>query len=143
MGPYVYVLNLKDGSCDENWPDFAYRQAYTFFLFLVQYGLPLCFMATMYGLAVRALCRTSAKMRDNSITEKVSVRRESVETQVKLTRKISRTQSVKRKISMLSARIDIWSTANAKATKMFIVVVVVFAIFMFPNQFLCFFGFWV
>lgn len=134
VGPYVYVLNLKDGSCDENWPDFAYRQAYTFFLFLVQYGLPLCFMATMYGLAVRALCRTSAKMRDNSITEKVSVRRDSVETQVKLTRKISRTQSVKRKISMLSARIDIWSTANAKATKMFIVVVVVFAIFMFPNQ---------
>lgn len=134
VSPYVYVLNLKDGSCDENWPDFAYRQAYTFLLFLVQYGLPLCFMATMYGLALRALCRTSAKMRENSITEKVSVRRESVKMQVKLTRKISRSQSVKRKISMLSARIDIWSTANAKATKMFIVVVVVFAIFMFPNQ---------
>ena len=136
VSPYAFVLNLKDGSCDENWPEFTYRQAYTFFLFLVQYGLPLCFMAVMYGLALRALCRTSARMRDNSINQDTSqrVRRQRENTQFKPSRKVSRAYSVLRKISDISARFDIWSTANAKATKMFIVVVVVFAIFMFPNQ---------
>ena len=135
VSPYVYVLSLRNGSCDENWPEFSYRQAYTLFLFLVQYGLPLCFMVVMYGLAVRALYASSAKMRDNSITSNMSqlVRRESEASQ-KNPRKVSTTNSIMRKLSTISARIDIWSTPNAKAMQMFIVVVVVFAIFMFPNQ---------
>lgn len=135
VSPYVYVLSLRNGSCDENWPEFSYRQAYTLFLFLVQYGLPLCFMVVMYGLAVRALYASSAKMRDNSITSNMSqlVRRES-EVSQKNPRKVSTTNSIMRKLSTISARIDIWSTPNAKAMQMFIVVVVVFAIFMFPNQ---------
>ena len=135
VSPYVYVLSLRNGSCDENWPEFSYRQAYTLFLFLVQYGLPLCFMVVMYGLAVRALYASSAKMRDNSITSNMSqlVRRESEASQ-KSPRKVSKTNSIMRKLSTVSARIDIWSTPNAKAMQMFIVVVVVFAIFMFPNQ---------
>ena len=96
-------------------------------------------MALMYGLAVRALCNTSARMRDNSITSKMAhlVRREGdAESTKKLQRKVSRANSVMRKLSTVSSRVrvDIWSTPNAKATKMFIVVVVVFAIFMFPNQ---------
>ena len=139
VSPYAYFLSLNNGSCEENWPKFVYRQAYTFFLFLVQYGLPLCFMALMYGLAVRALCNTSAKMRDNSISSNMAhlVRRESdAESPKKLQRKVSRANSVMKKLSTVSSRVrvDIWSTPNAKATKMFIVVVVVFAIFMFPNQ---------
>ena len=138
VSPYAYVLSLNNGSCEENWPDFVYRQAYTFFLFLVQYGLPLCFMALMYGLAVRALCNTSARMRYNSTTSKMAklVRRDSDESREKLQREVSRTNSVMKKLSAVRSwvRMDIWSTPNAKATKMFIAVVVVFAIFMFPNQ---------
>lgn len=134
VGPYVYVLSLKKGSCEENWPKFAYRQAYTFSLFLVQYGLPLCFMVLMYGLAVRALCSTSARMRHNSILSNTTqlVRRGSEESEKK--QKLSRTSSVVRKLGNIRSRVDIWQTPNARATKMFIVVVVVFAIFMFPNQ---------
>ena len=134
VGPYVYVLSLKNGSCEENWPEFAYRQAYTFSLFLVQYGLPLCFMVLMYGLAVRALCSTSARMRHNSIPSNTTqlVRRGSEESEKK--QKLSRANSVVRKLSSIRSRVDIWRTPNARATKMFIVVVVVFAIFMFPNQ---------
>lgn len=135
--PYVLVLSLKNGSCEENWPEFTYRQTYTVFLFLTQYGLPLIFMAVVYGLAVRALYNTSARMRDNSINdntsqEKRKISRESADKRPE--RKISRTKTVLRKISNITYQIDIWSTPNARATQMFIVVVVVFAIFMFPNQ---------
>jgi len=134
VSPYVYVLGLKNGSCEENWPAFTYRQGYTLFLFLAQYALPLLFMAVVYGLAVRALCNTSAKMRKNSINPNKQQRKLSNDSEKTPRRKISKTNSIMRRISRISVQIDIWSTPNAKATKMFIVVVVVFAIFMFPNQ---------
>ena len=138
VGPYVYVLSLHNGTCEEHWPKFAYRQAYTLFLFLMQYGFPLTFMAVVYGLAVHALYNTSARISRNSINSNVC------QTRLKVTgvsqnlkkpgRKISRTESVMKKIHSMRRKIDIWSTPNAKAMKMFIMIVVVFAIFMFPNQ---------
>ena len=136
VSPYVYALGIKDGSCEEDWPEFEYRQAYTLFLFLVQYGLPLIFMAYVYGLAVCALCNTSARMRVNSINSNTpSVQSQgSKDSGKKPQRKVSRRQSVVKKINNARAKIDIWNTPNAKAMQMFIVIVVVFAIFMFPNQ---------
>lgn len=135
--PYGYVLALTNGSCEENWPEFSYRQAYTFFLFLVQYGLPLIFMVVMYSLAVRALYNTSARTRENSIsanTPRIIIKKLKEEAkEQKKQRGVSRSNSVFKKLGALKAR-SIWSTPNARATKMFIVVVVVFAIFMFPNQ---------
>lgn len=133
VGPYAYVLSLRNGSCDEHWPKFAYRQAYTVFLFLSQYALPLCFMALMYGLAVRALQNSSARMCHNSIHSH-SVKLTRSENKNDRPRKVSRTNSVVRTFKRMGSRIDVWSTPNAKATKMFVIVVVVFAIFMFPNQ---------
>ena len=133
--PYGYVLALTNGSCEENWPQFTYRQAYTFFLFLVQYGLPLMFMIVMYALAVRALCNTSARTRANSIsanTPRFIVKKLKIDAK-KTQRGVLRSNSVFKRLGALRTR-SIWSTPNAKATKMFIVVVVVFAIFMFPNQ---------
>ena len=137
VAPYGYVLALANGSCEENWPDFSYRQAYTFFLFLVQYGLPLIFMVVMYSLAVRALYKTSARTRANSIcanTPQLTIKKLKQETTEKTKQLgVFRTNSLFNKLSALKPG-SIWSTPNAKATKMFIVVVVVFAIFMFPNQ---------
>ena len=130
--PYGYFLALTNGSCEENWPKFTYRQAYTFFLFLVQYGLPLIFMIVMYTLAVRALCNTSARTRANSIsanTPRYIVKKLKRKTH----RGVLRSNSVFKRLGALRTR-SIWNTPNARATKMFIVVVVVFAIFMFPNQ---------
>lgn len=135
--PYGYVLALTNGSCEENWPKFTYRQAYTFFLFLVQYGLPLIFMIVMYTLAVRALCNTSARTRANSISANsarfIVKKLKSDVKKRKTQRGVLRSNSVFKRLGVLRTR-SIWSTPNAKATKMFMVVVVVFAIFMFPNQ---------
>lgn len=136
--PYGYVLALTNGSCEENWPRFSYRQAYTFFLFLVQYGLPLIFIVVMYSLAVRALYNTSARTRANSISANtprfiVKKLKSDAKKGNKMQRGVLRSNSVFKRIGALRNR-SIWSTPNAKATKMFIIVVVVFAIFMFPNQ---------
>lgn len=134
--PYGYVLALTNGSCEENWPKFTYRQAYTFFLFLVQYGLPLIFMIVMYTLAVRALCNTSARTRANSISANSArfiVKKLKSDVKKRKTQRVLRSNSVFKRLGVLRTR-SIWSTPNAKATKMFMVVVVVFAIFMFPNQ---------
>lgn len=135
--PYGYVLALANGYCEENWPAFSYRQAYTFVLFLVQYGLPLIFMVIMYSLAMRSLYNSSARTREsrqNSIaadTPKFIVKK--LKQEAKQKEGVLRSNSLFKKLSDLKAR-SIWNTPNARATKMFIVVVVVFAIFMFPNQ---------
>lgn len=135
VSPYAYVLRLESGVCEEHWSKFAFRQAYTVSLFLVQYGLPLCFMALVYGLAVRALHNTSAKMRENSITSRSApLKRSGGKKLANSAPKVSRANSVMRTLKKMSSRMDVWNTPNAKATKMFIIVVVVFAIFMFPNQ---------
>ena len=139
VSPYVYALSVKGGSCEEDWPEFEYRQAYTLFLFLVQYGLPLIFMAVVYGLAVHALYNTSARMRVNSINSKTLPpvqSKVSKDSENMSQRKDSRrhVQSVMKKINDVRAKIDIWKTPNAKAMQMFIVIVLVFATFMFPNQ---------
>ena len=136
--PYGYVLALANGSCDEKWPEFSYRQAYTFTLFLVQYGLPLMFMVVMYSLAMRSLYNSSARTRESSITAGtpkfiVKKLKQEAKQQEKPQRGVLRSNSLFKKLSDLKAR-SIWNTPNARATKMFIVVVVVFAIFMFPNQ---------
>ena len=136
--PYGYFLVLRNGSCVENWPEFTYRQAYTFFLFLVQYALPLLMMVSMYTMAVRALCNTSARTRENSICANTpqfivkKIKREAK--QQKKQRGMTKTHDtfIKRLGKLKTP--DIWNTPNAKATKMFIVIVAVFAIFMFPNQ---------
>ena len=136
--PYGYFLVLRDGSCGENWPKFSYRQAYTLFLFLIQYALPLVIMIFMYAMAVRALCQTSKRTRDKSIrarTPQFIVKKLKFEAkQQEIQRGLSKTHyTFIRRLSKLKTR-DIWKTPNARATKMFIVIVTVFAIFMFPNQ---------
>ena len=138
VSPYAYVLRLESGVCEEHWSKFAFRQAYTVSLFLIQYGLPLCFMVLVYGVAVRALHNTSAKinkMRENSISSRSApLKRSAGKKLANSPPKVSRASSVMRSLKKMSSRMDVWNTPNAKATKMFIIVVVVFAIFMFPNQ---------
>ena len=108
VSPYMNALKLRDASCDEHWPEFSHRQFYTFSLFLVQYAVPLMYMIVMYTLAVRNLNVSSGKMRKCSIKGRHAL-------------------LSKKKSNHLN-------NPNALATKMFILVVLVFAIFMFPNQ---------
>lgn len=132
VSPYVYVLTLQGGSCKELWPGFTYRQAYSLFLCLSQYVLPLIFMVIVYGLAIRTLYNTSARVRGSSIKGNAHQQEvTSKKPQCKHLLKISKTGVIAGRISHIPS---IWSSPNAKAMKMFIIIVIVFAIFMFPNQ---------
>ena len=109
--PYIYVLELRGDNCVENWPDgFPFRKGYTLLLFLVQYAIPLVFMVVMYALAISNLRVSSHRVR-------------------KWTNEDIDISNVKR-----GENLHWLKSPNAKATRMFVVVVVVFAVFMFPNQ---------
>ena len=126
--PYIIALELRGSSCDEYWPEyFPYRKAYTIILFLTQYSLPLIFMVVMYSLALKNLRLSTHKMRKNSIRSYTD------QDKRKYSNSLNAKKRPVRKLSLRKAT-SFWKTPNARATKMFIVVVVVFAIFMFPNQ---------
>ena len=135
VAPYSYVLRLEGHQCQEVWGEFVYRQIYTLFLFLVQYALPLVFMAFMYALALFNLYHSSGrthKMRSQKKPHEpngCSSTSCDAESAVKKTRPLLRSLSF-RSTSLLRAH----TKANIRATKMFLTVVIVFTIFMLPNQ---------
>ncbi|XP_032235763.1 neuropeptide FF receptor 2 [Nematostella vectensis] len=124
--PYSHVLHLQSGLCQEGWRSFSYRQAYTAILFLVQYALPLVFMIIMYTLALIQLYHSYGRtFHMRSVIEKNNYGGRTSETG----RKLSRARTLRRSLSFGAT-----SSANVRATKMFLVVVTVFSIFMLPNQ---------
>lgn len=135
VAPYSYVLRLDGDQCREVWGKFAYRQAYTACLFLVQYALPLLFMAVMYALALVNLYHSSGrtqKMRSSNPLKTVRINNNNAKSWKNTTTKprpLLRSVSFRNK-SLFQER----TNANIRATKMFITVVIVFAIFMLPNQ---------
>lgn len=128
VSPYTYVLNINKSECGEEWPMFFYRQTYTMTLFLFQYAIPLVFMTVMYTLAIINLYSTSGKVRHCSISARYDKRHISVSSPRKRGFK-SNLISLFRKRSN-----SVDENPNVRATKMFMTVVVVFAVFMFPNQ---------
>ena len=121
--PYFLVLkyNGNESSCDEVWPGVGYRQAYTIVLFLCGYAIPLITMSISYLLIYRSL-------RSNLLRLTIQSR----------DRRQGRSQTVS-KVSQLStaSRDNVEhkrKEQNIRLAKMFIIVVVVFAISMFPNQ---------
>ena len=112
--PYVVVLDLKGDDCDEHWPSPvpSYRKAYTLILFLVQYGIPLTLMVTLHSLALKTLCGQSKHLREGS-------------------RHSNPSESISSMQFRISARKKM---QNIRVTKMFVIVVMVFALSMFPNQ---------
>ncbi|XP_078342322.1 galanin receptor type 1-like [Oculina patagonica] len=112
MIPYAIVLNLNEDDCDEHWPSpiSSYRKAYTLVLFLIQYGIPLTIMVSLHSLALKTLFGQSRDLRQGSTRSNAS--------QASLQFKISARKKVQ----------------NVHVTKMFVVIVMVFALSMFPNQ---------
>ena len=119
--PYIVVLRFENNACKEQWPGELYKQLYTMLLFLVQYLLPLLFMVFMYSLAVRNLYKASDRTRKEKITDKPARNSPRLQTR-------SKTRSIKWLSRLASIE------TNKRATKMFIMIVIVFAVFMFPNQ---------
>ena len=110
--PYAIVLDLNGDDCHEHWPSpiSTYRKVYTLVLFLVQYGVPLTLMVVLHSIALRTLCNQSKLLREGSTRSNAS--------EASLQFKISARKKVQ----------------NVRVTKMFVVVVMVFALSMFPNQ---------
>ena len=134
--PYSYVLGLKGNECGETWPDISYKKYYTLSLFLVQYCLPLTFMIIMYSLALKNLYtttdKTSTRKAEKEQAEMSSTSRNSSTSAEPKLKKVSSTVRLVRKLSSTVRRGT--TEANKRATKMFLAIVVVFTICMFPNQ---------
>jgi len=122
--PYFVVLNYNDfeSSCDEIWPNVGYRKAYTILLFLFGYFLPLMTMSMAYMLIYRSLRSNLIRLTSSSNCDQQRPRNVS---------KAPERSNVS-KDSMEHRRRE----QNIHLAKMFIIVVVVFAISMFPNQIL-------
>ena len=144
--PYVSFLKLEDHECIEQWPQLGYRQAYTVVLFLAQYALPLVFMTTMYTIALVKLynvtSNTSQMRVESQQPRRVSANRRkiSVSSQFSETNNNAAGNGKKNPIRKLSSRVAYTMSrgfdaeSNVRVTKMFIVIVAIFAIFMLPNQ---------
>ena len=130
VSPYASVLHFEGSTCDEKWPKETYRKAYTVVLFFVQYAFPLVFMTTMYSLALVSLHSIAGKTwRMRSFELKKEKKNEGERAKGELQKR--RNRFTRRASSRLSFHVE---KTNIRATKMFIAIVVIFAIFMLPNQ---------
>ena len=122
--PYAVVLRQEGDECNEKWPTPVsnYRKAYTLALFLVQYGIPLLLMVALHTLALKTLFGDSSEddpLRDRS---KSLISNASILSSTSIT-----TVHSMRWLSLKKEQ-------NTRITKIFILVVTVFALSMFPNQ---------
>lgn len=133
--PYIYVLRLSGNKCSETWAGDVYRQSYTLFLFLVQYCVPLIFMTVMYTMTLKSLYSASVKtcaMRKDHVADEQPITC-SRDSELSTTENgSSKKKRAKWKLLQINHRGT--NEANRRATKMFIVIVIVFAVCMFPNQ---------
>ena len=126
--PYAVVLRLEGDQCNENWPSPVsyYRKAYTLVLFLVQYGIPLVLMVILHSLAVKTLC---AQFQDSELhvlrdrSAKSVISRKGTLSNVSL--------SSRHSFNRLFVRTK---KQSIRVTKMFVLVMMVFALSMLPNQ---------
>lgn len=122
--PYILVLRQEGGGevfdCVEQWPNpqKKFRQAYTIVLFLLQYALPLVLMITLYSITLKSLY-DSSKSLPGMVAGDESTACDR-----------SNPEAEKRIHALKEQRKE----QHLKVTKMFITVVIVFAISMFPNQ---------
>ena len=141
--PYAYHLDLLAArSCEETWPAFSYRQAYTLFLYITQYGIPLVFMAVMYTLTLRTLHASSNKFENTACRETKRVNKKSL--QVSNGTSAGNINGTPLNISLDERKSSRGTTGhrhdmvardqNIRATKMFVTVVIVFATCRLPNE---------
>ncbi|KAL9980365.1 hypothetical protein ACROYT_G008940 [Oculina patagonica] len=105
--PLVVVTNFNSdtGECEENWPSFSHRQAYTLALFLLQYLIPLFIITIVYAKIARFLLNSSDIARSGSFATEEQIAAEA--------RRIKR---------------------RNQAIRTLAAVVILFAICLFPGQ---------
>ena len=131
--PYILALRLnyddtrKLKSCVETWPGDGYRQTYTLVLFLFQYAFPLVTMCIAYilihfSLRANAVRLFSMGNRHWGSTNTTASKRLWFRSDTRSSTSSSKSIEATRK------------EQNIRLAKMFVIVVAVFAVSMFPNQ---------
>ena len=121
--PYFIVLGFNDSekSCNEHWSSVGHRQAYTIALFLFQFALPLITMSVAYLLIYRSLRSNTLRL-----FSRMSMRKQ---------RSRARTLSKMSTLSKGNTELKLRREQNIHLARIFVIVVVIFAISMSPNQF--------
>lgn len=121
--PYFIVLGYDDSekSCKEHWSSVGHSQAYTIALFLFQFALPLITMSMAYLLIYRSLRSNTLRL-----FSRMSMRKQ---------RSRTRTLSKMSTLSKESAELKLRREQNIHLARMFVIVVMIFAIGKSPNQF--------
>ncbi|XP_068713591.1 galanin receptor type 1-like [Montipora foliosa] len=118
--PYLIALNYEDNqrSCDESWPNYGSRQAYTIVLCLCEYVFPLTIMVVAYVFIYRSLrSNFSSLLQSNSVHE------------TQLHEDKAQSSTIKK------GRVEYMrKEQNTRLARMFVIVVIVFAISTLPNQ---------
>lgn len=137
--PIVVTMKLSpSGYCGETWPNDVLPKIYTFVLFLGQYVLPLTVMAIMYVVAAKNLFATTKRARLMSLNSNTSAGKRSISgsrngslspNEVNGPREDNSHESLERHFRKESEH-------NAQVTKMFILIVIVFAIVTLPLEIL-------
>lgn len=134
--PYLVFLKLfppeKPGlmpQCGEDWPEMGLRKSYTVFLFVIQYGIPLIAMSYIYVRLGCLLQQNTRHAREMSLENKPLQPPH---------RKISQlsTNSGSSAASQYRSSLQRRKEQNDRTVKMFFVIVLIFVIFMLPNQIL-------
>ncbi|KAL9960365.1 hypothetical protein ACROYT_G033813 [Oculina patagonica] len=133
--PHMVTSELSPtAQCVEVWPNNWLPKMYTFVLFLGQYALPLVFMAVMYIFASRNLFVSTQRARSFSIssTNSNGKRKSSLKPVVDPLKASSH--------DSLERHFRIHYEHNVQITKVFIAIVVVFAVFTLPVEVLWMWG---
>jgi len=130
--PYVVILKYNESPegaiCDEDWPDgYSLDKVYTVVLFVLQYGLPVIVMSTVYTWIGLKLCKNTGKAAELS-TGKTKRSRSATSGSGQALLQTTADKA----INSLQKR----KMQNEKTAKMFLVIVVIFLIFMMPHQLL-------
>ena len=134
--PHVITSQLSPSvQCIENWPNELLPKIYTFVLFFAQYAGPLVFMAAMYIFAARNLFVTTQRARSYSISSANSTGNRNTSP-----RRVLDPREVGCSRDSLERHFRKHNEQNAQITKVFIAIVVVFAVFTLPIEILWIWG---
>ena len=135
--PHSVTLELSpSGYCAEVWPNDMLPKIYTFVLFLGQYALPLTFMTVMYICTVKTLLVSTERARSMSFNSKTSTGNRSINgsRNNSLSLNEANGSQVDSSHESLERHFRKESEHNAQVTRMFIVIVVVFAVLTLPLE---------
>lgn len=123
--PYIINLNYNKETrvCGEEWSKIIYRKLYTIFLFLIQYGIPLVIMSGVY------LKLGSVLFKSQKEVSKLCCENAPASQQNGHCKTIMKEQFNKNTDSLQRRRLQ-----SRKTVKMFLLIVIIFLIFMQPNQ---------